>query len=458
MEPITGTQGDDILSGDAGDDTIYGLGGDDTINGNAGNDSLDGGSGNDILSGGSGADTLTGGSGIDTFSNTIAGLNGDTITDFSAGDKIVITDANLAGFTLSVSGHTLTYTGGSLTLTNLPTGHIIASAAAGGGVQLSILPRIAHNDFNGDGRSDILWQHDSGVLTNWLSTSTGGATDNANNFWYNPGTGWSVAASGDFNGDGWVDVLLRKSDGTISERVGQGNGSLLSAGVPSFNLGTHWQIVGTGDFNGDGRSDILWRHDSGVFTEWLGQANGSFTDNSANFWVNPGAGWQVAGTGDFNGDGVDDILWRHNSDAVTNWLGHSNGVFTDNAANLWIDPGSQWHIAGSGDFNGDGRSDILWRHDSGVITNWLSTSTGGITDNAANLWINPGTQWHIAGIGDYNGDARDDILWRHDSGVVTNWLSTSSGGITDNAANLWINPGTAWHVQDPAVHDITPFA
>lgn len=41
----------------------------------------------------------------------------------------------------------------------------------------------------------------------------------------------------------------------------------------------------------------------------------------------------------------------------------------------------------------------------------------------------------------------------HDSGV-----STRSGGIVDNAANLWINPGTQWHIQDPSVHDPFPFA
>jgi hypothetical protein len=41
----------------------------------------------------------------------------------------------------------------------------------------------------------------------------------------------------------------------------------------------------------------------------------------------------------------------------------------------------------------------------------------------------------------------------HDSGV-----STRSGGIVDNAANLWINPGTQWHIHDPSVHDPFPFA
>ena len=41
---------------------------------------------------------------------------------------------------------------------------------------------------------------------------------------------------------------------------------------------TSWHIAGTGDFNGDGRDDILWRNDTGAVTNWLGQANGGFVE------------------------------------------------------------------------------------------------------------------------------------------------------------------------------------
>ena len=46
---------------------------------------------------------------------------------------------------------------------------------------------------------------------------------------------------------------------------------------------TAWHVDGTGDFNGDGRDDILWRHNSGTLTNWLGTANGSFADNCSVF-------------------------------------------------------------------------------------------------------------------------------------------------------------------------------
>ncbi|MES2904980.1 MAG: FG-GAP-like repeat-containing protein, partial [Pseudomonadota bacterium] len=223
------------------------------LSGLGGNDILQGGAGHDTLMGGSGVDMLSGGEGNDTFRDTAADLNGDSITDFGAGDRIVISNASLAGFTFTLTGSTLTYSGGSLTLTGF-TGTLTASAAAGGGVQLSTGAAATindvRNDFNGDGRSDILWRNDNGALTNWLGQANGGFVDN---------------------------------------------------GANAFaSIGTTWSVDGIGDFNGDGRDDILWRHDAGHLTEWLGQANGGFVDNGANAFASISTAWSVAGIGDFN--------------------------------------------------------------------------------------------------------------------------------------------------------------
>jgi hypothetical protein len=46
---------------------------------------------------------------------------------------------------------------------------------------------------------------------------------------------------------------------------------------------TSWHINGVGDFNGDGRDDVLWRNDNGTLTDWLGQANGSFVQSPASY-------------------------------------------------------------------------------------------------------------------------------------------------------------------------------
>lgn len=105
--------------------------------GGSGADTIVGNAANNLLTGNGGADTLTGGAGADVFKDTKTGFSGDTITDFSRGDIIVISDATLAGFTLTLSGNVLSYTGGALMLSNLHNATIAASAAATGGVQIA---------------------------------------------------------------------------------------------------------------------------------------------------------------------------------------------------------------------------------------------------------------------------------------------------------------------------------
>ncbi|WP_077530384.1 DUF4347 domain-containing protein [Vreelandella utahensis] len=76
---------------DAIDVDATNLNGDDSITGGNGGDTINGGVGNDTLTGGGGEDTLSGGEGDDTFLDSAAGLDGDTILDFTSADEIVIT-------------------------------------------------------------------------------------------------------------------------------------------------------------------------------------------------------------------------------------------------------------------------------------------------------------------------------------------------------------------------------
>jgi len=404
-----------------------------------------------VLTGRAGIDRLTGGTGNDTFQDTRAGLSGDTITDFAAGDRIVFTDATLATFTFNLTGSTLSYTGGSLILSAPVIGTITASAATGGGVQLSI-SAIAdvRNDFNGDGRSDVLWRHDNGSFTTWLAQAGGGfASNDANSFNAVP-TEWRIVGTGDFNGDGRDDVAWRRTDGAFTEWLAQGNGSFVSNDANAWQvLPNSWQVDGVGDFNGDGRDDLVWRRSDGAFTTWLGQANGGFVSNDANSFTGLPTSWQVAATGDFNGDGRDDIAWRRSDGAFTTWLAQGNGSFVSNDANSWTVLPTNWQVEGTGDFNGDGRDDLVWRRDDGAFTTWLAKPNGGFVSNDANSFTVMPTSWQVVETGDYNGDGRDDILWRNSNGAFTNWLAQANGSFVSNDANAFTSLTTAWHVQGP---------
>ena len=425
------------------------------IGGN-GADTIIGNGADNVLSGHLGNDTLSGGVGADAFLDTAAGHNGDTITDFGVGDSIVFSDAAAGSFSFSLSGRVLTYTGGSLTLGTVPAGAIVASAAAGGGVQLTLAQGLqsgsnaVHNDFNGDGRSDIFWRYDSAQVTDWLGQPSGGFVDNQLNL--SPAAGWQVVGTGDFNGDGRSDILWRYGSAQLTDWLGQPGGGFTDKNL-NVDPGSNWHVAGTSDFNGDSRDDILWRGDDGSVTEWLGQSDGSFISNVAHVNVNPGLGWTVAGTGDFNGDGRDDVLWRGDDGTVREWLGQADGSLAGNIGHVNVNPGLGWHLVGTGDFNGDGNDDILWRGDDGTVREWLGQDDGSFADNIAHVNVNPVLGWNGVGIGDFDGDHRDDILWRNDQGTVREWLGQADGSFAGNISHVDLQPVTLWHVQDPFVHD-----
>jgi len=447
-----GRGGNDLLDGGSGNDKLYGEDGADT---------LIGGSGNDLLMGGAGADFLTGGFGADRYQGSTADLSGDTIAELGVGDSIIISDAAFEGFTFSLSGNTLTFTGGSLTVQNMPVGYLVAKAAFPGGVEIKLVTADVQSDFNGDLRSDILWGS-GGVVSNWLGTNNGGFTVNDANALNPQASDLAIAGVADFNGDGRDDILWRGVDGSLSvwtsddtggwptfydpySGAGTGNGSPPRYQIAQIPL--NWQVAGTGDFNGDGRDDILWRSDDGALSNWLSNGGGTFTINDGNAFSQVPTYWNVAGIGDFNGDGRDDILWRNVDGQISNWLGQANGGFVVNDANAFASVPTNWHIVGVGDFNGDTIDDILWRSDAGELSNWLATASGSFVINDANAFTTVPTSWHVVATGDYNGDGRDDILWRHTDGTLSNWLATASGGFTPNDANAATPVPISWHVQ-----------
>ena len=211
-----------------------------------------------------------------------------------------------------------------------------------------------------------------------------------------------------------------------------------------------WKIAGTGDFNGDGRADILWRNDNGRLSQWLGTANGGLSDNFANVNSFVPTSWKVAEVGDFNGDGRADVLWRNDSGQLSQWLGTASGALTDNGGVVGQFVPNAWKIQDAADFNGDGFADVLWRNDNGQLSQWLGSASGRLIDNGAVVNQFVPLAWKIQGTGDFNGDGRADILWRNDNGQLSGWLGNANGGFTDNCAVVNQTVPNAWaiHIED----------
>jgi hypothetical protein len=119
----------------------------------------------------------------------------------------------------------------------------------------------------------------------------------------------------DFNGDGKSDILWRDKFGAIA--IWEMNGGTVLASVGGQVVSNDWTIVGTGDFFGTGHSNcILWRNTNGTVVIW--EMNGGTVLASVGGQVVSNA-WTIAGTGDFNGDGKSDILWRNTDGTVVIW-------------------------------------------------------------------------------------------------------------------------------------------
>jgi hypothetical protein len=259
-------------------------------------------------------------------------------------------------------------------------------------------------DFSGDGLSDIVWQERaSGALALWSmnglnrlagkNLTPSAVTD----------LSWRIVGSGDFDGDGKAD-LLWQNDATGQVVVWYMNGLVRRDFVILSPVVTdvYWKIKAVGDFNEDGFPDILWRHlTTGHVVVWI--MNGVTRVNF--FFVDPpvvaDAGWNIVGAADFNGDVRTDILWQHDgTGSLLVWYMHGLGrtSFSFLSPNAVPDP--NWRIRGVANYRGDGSVDLLWRNlatDSVVI--W---TMNGVTRTSVDYTVPAGAgtgpnPWQIFG-------------------------------------------------------------
>ncbi len=303
-------------------------------------------------------------------------------------------------------------------------------------------PLTDAHDFNGDDKSDILWRDNSGNLAIW--EMNGGTILNPSNSGLGSvPTMFAIVGQRDFSGDGNADILWRDNSGNLAIWEMNGTTILNPSNSGLGNVPTAWSIVGTGDFNGDGYADILWRNTwTGDLAIWEMNGTTILNTNTAGLGNVP-INWSVVGVGDFNGDGKADILWRNNTNGnVAIWLMNGTTVTNTSTAAFGNMP-ANWFVAGTGDFNGDGNSDILWRDGSGDIAIWEMNGTTVLNPNTSGVG-SLSTIWTPAVTGDFNGDGKSDILWHDSSGDIAIWYM--NGTAIGSGSGLGTMP-TSWTIQ-----------
>jgi hypothetical protein len=171
------------------------------------------------------------------------------------------------------------------------------------------------------------------------------------------GTGPSVLAVGDFNGDGHMDVVTGNDDtaNTVSVLLGNGNGTF--ATHVDYPVGGAVAGIAVGDFNNDGKLDIVvvYGFDPAKVAVLLGNGDGTFKPYTPTTAGSQGGSIAV---GDFNGDGKLDVAVSDNESTIPGvdiMLGNGDGTFK---APVSYATAADPRMVITADFNGDGKLDL----------------------------------------------------------------------------------------------------
>jgi FG-GAP-like repeat len=288
---------------------------------------------------------------------------------------------------------------------------------------------VVTGDFNGDGIPDLAAADEgSSFVTVLLGNGTGGFTP-ATGSPFQVGSEPISLAVGDFNGDGIQDIVtVNRVDGTVTVLLGNGAGAFKAAASP-YKVGASPYAVAVGDFNGDGIQDVaVPDYDSGTLMVLLGTGAGAFKAAPGSP-ITVGAGPQSVVVGDFNGDGIQDVAIANSGDGtITVLLGTGTGGFSAAPGSPF--PAGKTPISlATGDFNGDGIQDIVIADlgDSTVTVLW-GNGSGRFTP-AAGSPFTVGASPESVAVGDFNGDGVQDIVTANQvGGNATVLLGRAAGG------------------------------
>jgi hypothetical protein len=200
----------------------------------------------------------------------------------------------------------------------------------GSGVYSMLIP---FGDLDGDGHDDLLVRNNSGEVGGYLGDG-GGYFERGVSKHVTIGSGYggftAIVSTGDLNGDGIDDLVVRNSAGVLYFKAGTGS-SQFKPGV-RFTAGwnKYVKLIGAGDLDGDGCGDLLAVDGDGVMWFYRGTKDGKFATK-----VRIGAGWAkynaVIGVGDITGDGIPDLIARDSAGTIWRYDGTGHATWSTKA-------------------------------------------------------------------------------------------------------------------------------
>ncbi|MCP4757833.1 MAG: VCBS repeat-containing protein [Planctomycetes bacterium] len=263
-------------------------------------------------------------------------------------------------------------------------------------------------DFNGDNKTDMLFWA-SGAKKYWVALKNGLVNHTLGGGFISSNiSGWELHQTGDFNGDGKTDMLWFNTNNDrwwVALRNGFGvlDGFYIDAGVGDTSA-MPWGIA---DFNADGIDDIVW-YTASDNRHWIDMMDGTGHIDLGGYISSGLSGWNLEFVADFNGDGNSDLLY-HDTGSGKHWMALKNGL--NSAGGAYVSSGLEgWNIVACDDFNADGKADLLYCNTQ-TGNHWLALRNGLVNHPDGGGWIGGSYPYALGRIGDYNGDGCADVAW-----------------------------------------------